>query len=196
VPRIGAFARLAVCAGVIGLCIFSVPVRAIDSTATTGPIALVVDVQRVLDESEAAKSVQKQLSSHRTKFQSETEKEENQLRKAEQSLDKAHAKLTADAYTEREQKLRQQILTVERQVSVRRKYLDQSFTEGMNVVHDKFLAIVQIVAREKNANLVLVKQQILWSDKALDVTDEVLARLNKALPQVMVKMPQEDKDAE
>ena len=156
--------------------------------------ALVVDVQRVLDESEAAKSVQKQLNTQRARFQTETEKEENQLRQAEQELNKAHDHLAADAFSEREQQLRQHFIAVERHVDVRRKLLDQSFTDAMNVVRDKLLAIVQDVAHEKSANLVLVKQQILWADKPLDVTDEVLSRLNKSLPQVTVKALEENKE--
>lgn len=156
-------------------------------------VALMVDVQRILDESEAAKGVQKQLDSQRVRFQSETEKEENQLRQAEQELGKAHDRLSAEAYSDREQQLRQRFIAVERHVEVRRKLLDQSFTDAMNVVRDHLLTIVQTVAHEKGANLVLVKQQILWADKPLDVTDEVLTRLNKALPQVAVKAPQEDK---
>lgn len=173
--------------------VFAVPAQAADSGNPA--VALVVDVQRILDESEAAKGVQKQLNTQRAKFQTETEKEENQLRQAEQDLTKAHDHLSADAYGDHEQKLRQHFIAVERHVDVRRKLLDQSFTDAMNVVRDKLLAIVQDMARERKANLVLVKQQVLWSDKQLDVTDEILSRLNKSLPQVIVKVPDEDKEA-
>ena len=158
--------------------------------------ALVVDVQRILDESEAAKGVQKQLNAERVRFQSETEKEENQLRQAEQDLGKQHAHLGNDAYSEREQQLRQHFVDVERHVEKRRRLLDQSFTDAMNQVRDRLLQIVQAVAKEKGANLALVKQQILWSGKTLDVTDEILSRLNKELPQVTVKPPDENKDSE
>jgi outer membrane protein len=169
-------------------------VPAYASSGSTSPTtALMVDVQRILDESEAAKGVQKQLTTQRARFQSETEKEENQLRQAEQELGKEHNHLSADAYSDREQQLRQRFIAVERHVDVRRKLLDQSFADAMNVVRDNLLTIVQTVAHEKGSNIVLVKQQILWADKALDVTDEVLARLNKTLPQVDVKMPQEEK---
>lgn len=169
------------------------PVLAADNDKAV--TALVVDVQRILDESEAAKGVQKQLNQQRARFQAETEKEENQLRQAEQDLGKSHDRLSAEIYGEREQQLRQRFISVERHVDVRRKMLDQSFTDAMNVVRDKLLAIVQEIAREKDVKLVLVKQQILWADKPLDVTDDVLARLNKLLPQVTVKVPDENKES-
>ena len=173
------------------LLLITVSAHALDSGKPVPSVALVVDVQRVLDESEAAKGVQKQLAVQRAQFQSDTEKEENQLRVAEQELNKAHDKLSADAFAEREQQLRQRFISVERHVEARRKALDQSFTDAMNVVRDNLLNIVQTLAHDKGANLVLVKQQILWGDKSLDVTDELLAKLNKTLPRVAVKSPQE-----
>ena len=157
-------------------------------------VALLVDVQRILDESLAAKGVQKQLDSRRILFQSETEKEENQLRLAEQELNKVHDRLSPEAYAEREQQVRQKFAVVERHVEARRKLLDQSFTDAMNTVRDTLLSLVQDVAKERGANLVVVKQQVLWADKPLEVTDEVLARLNKTLPRVVVKTPPEDKN--
>jgi outer membrane protein len=178
------------------LCLsFTWPLAASAAEKIQPMVALLVDVQRVLDESQAAKGAQKQMDAQRARFQSETEKEENQLRQAEQDLGKSHDHLTAAAYADREQQLRQRFMAVERHVEARRKLLDQSFTDAMNVVRDALLTIVQSVARERGANLVLVKQQVLWADKPLDVTEEVLARLNKALPQAAVKLPEEDKNA-
>jgi Skp family chaperone for outer membrane proteins len=157
-------------------------------------VAVVVDVQRILDESQAAKSVQKQLETQRAKFQTEIENEENGLRQAEQDLTKAHDQLTPDAYSDREQQLRQRFSAVERHVEARRKVLDKAFSDSMNTVHENLQDVVTAVAHEHGANLVLIKQQVLWTDKALDLTDEVLAKLNAKLPQITVKMAPEEKD--
>ena len=156
------------------------------------PVVAIVDVQRILQESLAAKSVQKQLENQRSKFQTEIESEENGLRQSEQELSKAHEQIPADVYADREQQLRQRFLAVERHVQARRKVLDQAFTDSMNTVRSNLLEIVDTVAHEHGANLVIVKQQALWVEKNLDVTDEILSRLNKKLPQVSVKMSQEE----
>jgi Skp family chaperone for outer membrane proteins len=177
----------------VGLLLGAAPLPAVAGSAPP-LVAVVVDVQRILDESLAAKSVQKQLETQRAKFQTEIENEENGLRQAEQDLAKAHDQLTPDAYSDREQQLRQRFLTVERHVETRRKVLDQAFNDSMNMVHQNLDAIVSDVAHEHGANLVLIKQQVLWTDKALDLTDEVLAKLNEKLPQITVKMAPEEKD--
>ena len=155
------------------------------------PIIAIVDVQRILQESLASKSVQKQLEAQRSKFQNEIEGEENGLRTAEQDLSKQRDKIAAQAYADQEQQLRQRFSTVENHVSERRKVLDQSFTDSMDKVRDALLGVVDKVAHEHGANIVIVKQQALWTDQPLDITDEVLHRLDQTLPQVSVAMPAE-----
>ncbi len=152
------------------------------------PIVAIIDVQRILEESLAAKSVQRQLESQRAKFQAEISDEEQSLRRAEGELTKSRDTVRPEIYADKEQQLRQRFLSVERHVQAKRKTLDQSFTDSMNVVRKNLLDIVGVLAHERRANLVVVKQQVLWSDKSMDITDEVLARLNKALPQVAVKV--------
>lgn len=182
---------LSIAALLLGLSLSS-PALAADKQAGAkplpAPIVATIDVQRVMQESQAAKSVQKQLEAQRAKFQTEIAAEETSLRKAEQDLAKARDTVPPDVFAEREQQLRQRFLAVEKQVQARRKALDQAFTESMNAVRKSFLDIVGGVAHEHGANLVIVKQQVLWSDKAMDITEESLARLNKSMPQVQVKV--------
>ena len=180
---IAALFCLALCAGIAHA---EAPVAKLPA-----PIIAIVDVQRILQESMAAKSVQKQLEAQRAKFQNEIEGEENGLRTAEQDLAGQRDKLAATAYSDQEQKLRQRFSTVENHVSARRKVLDQAFTDSMNTVRDALLGVVDKVAHEHGANIVIVKQQALWTDQPLDITDEVLRRLDQTLPQVNVAMPAE-----
>jgi len=176
----------------ISLCTFVAPAAWADVPAKLpAPVIAIVDVQRILQESLAARSVQKQLEAQRAKFQNEIENEENGLRQAEQDLAKERAQLAAQAYADREQQLRTRFSTVENHVQARRKVLDQSFTDSMNAVRSALLDVVDKVAHEHGANLVIVKQQALWTDQPLDITDEVLKRLDQKLPKVDVAMPTE-----
>ena len=158
------------------------------------PVIAIVDVQRILQESLAAKSVQKQLEAQRAKFQNAIEGEENGLREAEQELAKERDKLAAQAYAEREQQLRQRFSVVENHVQSRRKVLDQSSTDAMNAVHGALLEVTDKVAHEHGANIVIVKQQALWTDQPLDITDEVLKQLDQKMPKLDVTMPTEQPD--
>ena len=160
-------------------------------TRIPNPVIAIVDVQRISQESLASKSVQKQLEAQRAKFQNEIEGEENELRAAEQNLTKQRDKIATQAYADQEQQLRQRFSTVENHVQARRKVLDQSFSDSMDKVHAALLNVVDKVAHEHGANIVIIKQQALWTDQPLDITDEVLRRLDQTLPQVNVITPAE-----
>jgi Skp family chaperone for outer membrane proteins len=151
-------------------------------------IVAVIDVQHILQESAAAKDVQRQLEAQRVKFQSEISAEESKLRQAEQALTKSRETVTADVYSEHEQELRERFLTVERHVQTKRKALDQAFGDSMNVVRKSLLEIVDRTAHEHGANVVVIKQETLWNDASLEITEEVLERLNKTIAHVEVKV--------
>jgi len=153
------------------------------------PVIAIVDMQRILQESSASKSVQKQLEAQRSKFQNEIEKEENSLRQAEQTLSKQRTQLSAQDYSDREQQLRQRFSAVENHVQSRRKVLDKSYADAMNAVREALLDVVSSVARERGANLVIVKQQALWTDQPLDITDVVLQRLDEKMPKIDIATP-------
>ena len=84
---------------------------------------IVVDIQRLLQESLAAQSVQKQLVAQREKYQKEIVSEENRLRGLEQELRESRGTLSQPESSKKEQSLRQQFLEVERNVQSRRHAL-------------------------------------------------------------------------
>lgn len=165
-------------------------------TAATQPVAAaptrmaIIDVQRILQESLAARSVQKQLEAQRSKFQAEISGREKQLHEADTALKEMRNSTSGanDAIGEREQQLRQKFMEMERDVQARRHALDEGFSVAMGTVRDALLAVVRDVAKQQNFQVVLLKQQALWAESALDITDEVLTRLNTRLTDVPVKI--------
>jgi outer membrane protein len=153
----------------------------------------VIDVPRILQESLAAQSVQKQLEAQRAKFQAEVSVQEKtlhdddvqlkELRNTKTSIPQSEAELG-----DREQKLRQRFMAMERDVQTKRHALDEAFAAGMAVVRDAVLAVVQEISKGRGVQAVLLKQQVLWVEPTLDMTNEVLAKLNARLTEVPVKL--------
>ncbi|MDD3029921.1 MAG: OmpH family outer membrane protein [Alphaproteobacteria bacterium] len=168
----------------LGLFLFGGAAHAAEPLPTA--VAAIVDVQRILSEALVSKDVRKQLEVRRSTFQKEIEKEENSLRSAEQALSKQRGKIPAQDYAEREQQLRQRFLTVENHVQARRKVLDRSYAEAMAAVRKALLDVVAAIARERGVNVVITAQQALWADKPLDITNDVLARLDNSVSRIDV----------
>jgi outer membrane protein len=167
------------------------PAAAPAAAAIPSPI-LVVDVKRVLDESKASVSVQKQMEARRSAFQSEIAEKEKDIRTQEQELVQMRGKTEESAYAEKENQLRQKFRDVEKYVQDRRQLLEQATTSSLGRVRSVLLQIVTDIARKRGAHTVLVKQQVLWSEDALDITDQVLESLNRQLPDVQVAVEPAD----
>lgn len=152
----------------------------------------VIDVQRILQESLAARSVQKQLEGQRAKFQAEISSREQELHAANEELkalrDKGGDAAAQAGLEQREQQLRERFIAIERDVQGKRHALDEAFASSMGVVRGSLLQVVQERATADGFSAVLLKPQLLWHDPALDITTTVLQRLNERLQDVPVKI--------
>jgi Skp family chaperone for outer membrane proteins len=67
--------------------------------------------------------------------------------------------------------------------------LDKSRNEAMMVVNKSYTEIVWKIANELNLAVILRKSQTAYAIPTLDITKEVLTRLDKKLPTVKVSNP-------
>ncbi|MCK6453822.1 MAG: OmpH family outer membrane protein [Alphaproteobacteria bacterium] len=153
------------------------------------PIIAVVDVDRIRENSTAAKSVREQLEKQRSTFQDEISKQENDLRNAEQDLNKQRSVLSPEAFNQRRQQFEQRVAEVQRTVQARRRQLEGAMQSSMTQVNTAVVQSVQDIATARGATLVLPKSQIILVDKSMEVTDEVLTLVNRKLPTVKVTLP-------
>ena len=70
----------------------------------------------------------------------------------------------------------------------RRRLLEQATTLSMGKVRSVLLGIVTEISHRRGAQAVLVKQQVLWAENSLDITDQVLERLNTQMPELPVNI--------
>jgi len=153
------------------------------------PIVAVVDVDKIRENAAAAKSVRDQLVKQQAVYQDEIAKQENDLRNAEQDLNKQRAVLSAEAFTQRRQAFEQRVAEFQRMVQARRKQLDDAYKDSMVQVNKVVVQVIQDVATAHGATLMLPRSQIILSHPAMEVTDEVLAQVNRSLPSLKVTLP-------
>lgn len=155
------------------------------------PVIAVVDVQRILQESTAAKSVQTAIEAQRDAYQKEISALEGKLRSAEQDLVKQKTVLSPDAFNKRQTDFQKQVADLQRTVQTRKRALDQALDNAMVQVQKAMVDIVGEVAMEKGANMVLARHQFIIHATVYDQTDTVLKRLNERLPKVEVVVPKQ-----
>lgn len=145
---------------------------------------VIVDLQRVLREALSVQALQAQVGAAREAFQAEIRQREEELRQLDQELAKERPNLSAEEYARRKQALAEELAALQSAVQTRRRQLDQAMNEGMRQVQTALLPIIQALAEERGADLVLAKTSIVIARPGLEITDAALERLNDVLPTV------------
>lgn len=153
------------------------------------PVVAVVDIQKIMQDSSAAKGIQTAIEAQRDQYQKEITGLEDKLRSAEQELRKQQTVLSADALGKKRKEFETQVADVQRTVQNRKRALDAALGDAMGAVQKVMLEIIADVVREKGANVVLARHQFVIVDTKLDITDTVMERLNVKLPKVAVTVP-------
>ena len=161
--------------------------QATDAVATL-PIAI-VDMKAVRQKSSAMESVREQISKYRSGFQSQIQQEEDQLRAANQELARQRSILSADAFAQERENFKTRLAEVQRLVQKRRQELDQLRDAAMVDVQSTLNRVIADIANERGIVLVLRRDQTILVALPLDITDEVVEKLNKKIPNVVVPPP-------
>ena len=153
------------------------------------PRVAVLDVDRVRRTAVAVQSIRDQLNVYMDAYRAETLKEEQDIRAAEEEIAGKRALLTPDEYATERRKLEQRLAEAQGRVQRRREALERSHGEAMQRVQDALGRIVTEMATEKGVNLILRKEQVVFVVNSVEITDEVLRRLNQQMPTVVVAKP-------
>ena len=152
------------------------------------PVAI-LDVQSILRNAKAVKSIRDQVTKFGSIFEKEIEKERDAIRKENKELARQRTILAPEAFAEKRRNFEQKVVDVQRLVQQRQRELDKSRNDAMIQVNKTYVEIVSSLSRERNLALILKKVHTAYSEKNLDVTEEVLSKLNKKLPTVKVAKP-------
>ncbi len=147
----------------------------------------VVNIQQVMKDSTAAKSVREQLEGKQKNFQSEITKKEEELQKEDKELTKQKTVLAKAAFDDKLRSFRTKATDVQKDVQSKKALLDSAFEHSLNDIQKVVTDIIADISKEKGFVIAVPTSQILYADKSLDISAEVLDRLNKKLPKLDVK---------
>jgi len=155
-------------------------------TASSGLNILVVDVQSLLQNSKSAKMVRQQIEQKRAEYAKEISTQEGVLRKERDTLQRQQASLSAEALNQKGKAFQQKVNELDRSVQGKRQALEKSNAEALEKIQEAMLKIITDISKERKSNLVFQRSELVLFDQAFDVTDEVLRKLDEALPTLTV----------
>jgi len=142
----------------------------------------VVDIDAILSESKAAQSVKKQIASKRDSFVNQVKKEEDKLRQEQKAIEAKRNDLSKEELVKKFQEFEKRRIAARNKIQEQKGQLDQSYGRAMNTLTKVIYEVCQAIADEKEIDLVITKQNIVVGNKSLNITSEVMSRMNSKLP--------------
>ncbi len=152
------------------------------------PLVAVVDIQKIVEESKAAKKISEKVKDKREQYQKEVTDEEESLRKQDKDLLKQKEVLSDKAFEQKAKDFRNRVVEAQKMVQARRSLLEKAYAESMEKIRDKTVAIIESIAKKRGFVAALPKSQVLFAVEGSDISDEVLEKLNDELPSVKVSI--------
>lgn len=149
-------------------------------------VAAVIDYQQILRDSRAARAIRDQVESRRRLYQEQIAQEEQRLHEADKDLASQRAALSPDDFAERRATFESQVAEVQRMAQERRRQLDQVASAAFNEVRAAMIQVLNELSDARGFNLVVPTSGLLLFSPQIDITGDVLARLDIKLPNIKV----------
>ncbi len=156
------------------------------SSSPPPPIRVgVVDLQKVLVETEAGKKARETLTTFMKNRQAVMELEAKDLKRMEEDLIKQASVLSANARKDREEQLRRRFMEFQQKESDMNREIQEKQKEVLESFRDKAEKVVAKVAQQLGLLVVVEKGRggaAVYNDASLDISNQVIEELNKSSP--------------
>jgi Skp family chaperone for outer membrane proteins len=157
----------------------------------------ILDMNHLIETSKASLNLRNKMDEDRVKIQEHIKTLEDELRAKEKDLIEGQASARPDVIQSRKSALEKEFEQVQEMVSEEKMQLSKNFEEGMIQIQSSIASIVDKIVAERGYTLILPKSMVIHNANSMDVTTEVLEKLNEDLPStVYVAAPKSKEGAE
>jgi Skp family chaperone for outer membrane proteins len=148
----------------------------------------IIDINRVLTESNAAKDAAKQIEKIQNKSEEDSKKEDELIIKEREKLIEQQSVMAPEAFEVKVADFEKKVQTyqIERQEKLRK--LDRMVQAARANILDEVKPIINDYATELGITVILEKNAVVMSADDMDMTDQVIEILNKILPKIKVEL--------
>ena len=179
--------------GALALAMFglvaSQSVTAAQGKKLPAPSIAVIDMNQVLRESKVGQDINRQLEPYARGLQDEVNKGQEQFRREEEELRRQQGVLAPDAFAQKSKQFQDRWNEVNRQIQGRKQGFERSQNAASLEVRKQLRVVVDGLMRELGVNLVLEKATVIHSLESLEITRQVVQRLDQSMPSLQVPAP-------
>lgn len=165
--------------------IITAPVQA--STVPEPLKIVVVNVDRLMNDSKAGQSIKKQSQKILDKNKDRLEDLVEKVKKTEEKLSQAMKDKDEDGFKTLRQDYREQIEDLQKSRAAMGKDTNKSVINAVQVLKEEIIEIITDMAKKHEYDLVLTGDNVAFVRDRIEITDDVMTKLNKNLSSVTVK---------
>ena len=154
--------------------------------ANAGKVGI-LDVEKIVKESVAMRDIQGKVSKKQDEYQKEVTKKQKDLETEQKRIEGKKSVLSAAAFEKETAGFEKKVDDLKTYVDRRQNSLKKASLDGMGKVNDKIKDIISDISKEQDFDIIVPASQTLFYKDELDVSEEVLKRLNKKITKVDVK---------
>lgn len=158
-------------------------------------VIAVVDINHILQESEPSKKAEAEVKRLLKGKIDELNKQGDALLAEKEKLDKQRAVISPEAYQQKMTELNQKRQALQRDFQLINGKMNEVLIGIRLNFRDMIIRIAADVSKEKGVNIGIDRERTVFFNPAMNITDEVMARFNKANPKVEIKIEETQGDA-
>ena len=165
---------------------------AVTTHAITDAKAVVVDVQYLMENSSAYHSARKQIDEISTALHNKMAETEQSLKREKDALINKRGVVDSKKLEQEIEQFNKKISKIQMDIQKKKSELEQLHGEAVNKIQSYVNQIITTLANEKNFNIAIPSSQLLYAKPQLDITEDVLERLNETIPSVEITFDLDD----
>ena len=169
--------KTTLCAAIFGMTMLAAP-----SASALETVILVVDKIEVLNQSNAGKSIATQIDELRGQFKVKFDEAKSEIDKEAQEFQSKAGDMDEAKEQEKAREIIGKRQGYNAQSNLRKQELELTKNNAYGELAKSMDPILEQIAKERKATILVDKSALITFDNAIDITDEAVKRLDKKVP--------------
>jgi len=157
--------------------------------AAPNAVILIVDFQRLVDESLAGKDAKAQVEDYVARVQARRQQLSDKLVAERENLEKQRALLTEQDFQKKALAYQQDVQRADQELKDKQVSAQRAVRQAESEIVRLARPIVRGIMQKRRANMVIPKNVAFDFIESLDITTKVLEQINKEVPKLKVALP-------
>ena len=146
----------------------------------------VIDLNKILSEADAAITAAEQIEEIAIEIENEIKLSDEEIIKEQNSLIESQSIMAPEAFESKRNEYENKVQKYNSERQSKLIKIDELIAVSRNDILNAIKPILEEISNEKGITIILEKASIMLNADKMDITNEVLKKLNKSLPTIKV----------